>query len=45
MSIIGWEWALGTTLHYFRWGGNPEQRGLHRVTGLDFQVAFNPVRE
>lgn len=42
--VVGWEWALGTTVHYFRWRGKGK-RGFSSVSGLDFQVAFNPLRE
>lgn len=42
--IVGWEWAFGTKLHYFRWAGSGK-RGFSSVSGSDFQVAFNPMRE
>jgi hypothetical protein len=42
--IVGWEWALGTTVHYFRWRGKGK-RGFSSVSGEDFQIAFNPIRE
>lgn len=42
--IVGWEWAFGSTAHYFRWRG-AGKRGFSSVTGGDFQVAFGPLRE
>jgi hypothetical protein len=44
MKVVGWEWAFGTTVHYFRWSGKIKH-GFSSVSGLDFQVAFNPLRE
>lgn len=42
--IVGWEWAFGTTVHFFRWRG-VGPRGFWRVDTGEFQVAFNALRE
>lgn len=43
-KTVGWEWAFGTTVHYFRWGGTGKH-GFSSVSTSDFQVAFNPLKE
>jgi hypothetical protein len=44
VRTVGWEWAFGITVHYFRWAG-VGKRGFSSVSGGDWQVAFNPLRE
>lgn len=37
----GIEWAFGTTVHYLYFREKPH---LRSVSGLDFQIALNPIR-